>query len=142
VTRDDLAVVSRLFACWSAGDLEGMLSCLDPRLEWRAAADGRLYKGHDGAREFFARWQDAGQQLEVPLQRAIEVAPGRILVVGRLRVLRPGRGLADSPGVWGHHVDNGLVTRIESFASEREATDSLRMARRAASAKPAAAHRR
>jgi ketosteroid isomerase-like protein len=141
VTRDDLAVVSRLFACWSAGDLEGMLDCLDPRLEWRAAADGRLYKGHDGAREFFGRWQDAGQQLEVPLQRAIEVAPGRILAVGRLRLMRPGRGLADSPGVWGHYVENGLVKRIQAFASEREAIDALRAAKPAASPKPAAAQR-
>lgn len=141
MTRDDLAVVSRLFARWSAGDLEGVLSCLDPELEWRAAADGRLYKGHDGAREFFRRWQDEGQQLEVPLQRAIEVAPGRILVVGRLRVLRPGRGLADSPGVWGHHVENGVVTRIQSYPSEREAIDALRAAKPVANGTHAAAQR-
>jgi hypothetical protein len=103
-----------------------MLSCTDPGLEWHAAADGRLYKGHDGVREFFNRWQDHGQQLEVPLQRAVEVAPGRILAVGRLRLLRPGRGLADSPGLWGHHVEGGLITRIQSYHSEREAIEALR----------------
>jgi hypothetical protein len=109
-----------------------MLACLGPGLEWHAATDGRLYKGHDGAREFFNRWQDEGQQLEAPLQRAIEVAPGRILSVGRLRVLRPGRGLADSPGVWGHHVEGGLVTRIHAYPSEREAIEALRRDPRAA----------
>jgi ketosteroid isomerase-like protein len=125
VTRDDLALVSRMFACWAAGDLEGMLECVDPELEWRAAADGRLYRGHDGVREFFVRWRSAGQRLEVPLQRAAEAAPGRILVVGRLRLTRPGRGLADSPGVWAFHVSEGRITLIESYSSEREATRAL-----------------
>ena len=126
MTRDDLAVVSRMFACWGEGDLEGMLACVDPELVWHAAADGRVYNGHDGVREFFALWRSAGQRLEVPLQRAIEVAPGRILAVGRLRLMRPGRGLADSPGVWVFHMSEGQVTRIESYRSEREAAQALR----------------
>jgi ketosteroid isomerase-like protein len=125
VTRDDLAVVSRLFACWGEGDLEGMLACADPDLEWLAAADGRLYRGHGGVREFFIRWREGAQRLEVPLQRAIEVTPGRILAVGRLRLTRPGRGLADSPGVWIFDVDCGQVTRICSYRSEREAMQAV-----------------
>jgi ketosteroid isomerase-like protein len=125
VTRDDLAVVSRMFGCWGEGDLEGMLACVDPELEWRAAADRRLYKGHDGVREFFGRWRGARQRLEVPLQRAVEVAPGRILAVGRLRMTQPGRGLADSPGVWLFFVEAGFITRIQSFRSEREAIEAL-----------------
>jgi ketosteroid isomerase-like protein len=125
VSRDDLAVVSRMFACWGEGDLEGMLTCVDPALVWHSAADGRPYQGHDGVRAFFARWRDAGRRLEVPLQRAVEVAPGRILAVGRLRVIRPGRGLADSPGVWVIDVSEAQVTRIESYTSERDAVEAL-----------------
>jgi ketosteroid isomerase-like protein len=117
--------VSRMFACWGEGDLEGMLACADPDLEWLAAADGRLYRGHGGVREFFIRWREAGQRLEVPLQRATEVAEGRVLAVGRLRLTRPGRGLADSPGVWIFDVDCGRVTRIQSYQSERAAMQAL-----------------
>jgi ketosteroid isomerase-like protein len=117
-----------MFACWAGEDLEGMLECADPSLEWHAAADGRLYKGHAGVREFFKRFQDDGQRLEVPLQRAIELAPGKILAVGRLRLMRPGHGLADSPGVWAFHVRRGKVIRIESYRSEREATEALKAA--------------
>jgi ketosteroid isomerase-like protein len=130
VTRDDLAVVSRMFACWAADDLEGMLECVDPALEWHAAVDGQLYKGHAGVREFFSHWQGgSSERLEVPLQRALEVAPGRILVVGRLRTIRPGRGLADSPGVWAYHVDAGLITLIHAYRSEREAIQALKASR-------------
>jgi ketosteroid isomerase-like protein len=121
VTRDDLAVVERMFACWGDQDLEGMLECVDPELEWHAAVDGDLYRGHDGVREFFARWRSGRQRLEVPLQRAEEVAPGLILVVGRLRLMRPGRGLADSPGVWLFHVSGGRIGQIQAYPSEREA---------------------
>jgi ketosteroid isomerase-like protein len=114
-----------MFACWGEGDLEGMLACADPDLEWLAAADGRLYRGHGGVREFFIRWREGGQRLEVPLQRATEVAEGRVLAVGRLRLTRPGRGLADSPGVWIFDVGCGRVTRIQSYQSERAAMQAL-----------------
>jgi ketosteroid isomerase-like protein len=125
VTRDDLAVVSRMFACWGDEDLEGLLSCVDPELEWRTAADGRLYKGHDGARAFYTRWRASRGRLEVPLQRTVEVAPGVILAVGRLRLMRPGRGLADSPGVWLFRVGEGRITHIHAYRSEREAMEAL-----------------
>jgi len=125
MTRDDLAVVSRMFACWAAEDLEGVLECVSPKLRWVTAADGKLYKGHDGVREFFDRVRANGQRLEVPLQRTAEVRPGCILAVGRLRVVRPGHGLADSPGVWAFYVEDGKIVRIQSHPSEREALDAL-----------------
>lgn len=102
-----------------------MLECADPELEWRAAADGRLYRGHEGVREFFER-QSAAQRLDVPLQRVREVGPGRVLAVGRLRVIRPGRGLSDSPGVWAFYVNDGRISRIEAHGTEREALAALR----------------
>jgi ketosteroid isomerase-like protein len=129
VTRDDLAVVSRMFACWASDDLEGMLECTDAELRWHAAVDGELYEGHDGVRRFFERGQANGQRIEAPLQRAIEVSPGRILVVGRVRLMRPGRGLADSPGVWAFHVQNGRITMIHAYRSESEAIEALKAAR-------------
>lgn len=124
MTRDDLAVVSRMFACWAAEDLEGMLDCVSPELEWVTAADGKHYEGHEGVREFYSTMRDNGQRLEVPLQRTTEVRPGRILAVGRLRMVRPGQGLADSPGVWVFHVADGKITGIYSFPSERDALDA------------------
>jgi ketosteroid isomerase-like protein len=102
-----------------------MLECVDPELEWRAAADGRLYRGHEGVREFFER-QHREQRLDVPLQRAAEVGLGRVLAVGRLRALRPGRGLSDSPGVWAFYVSDGRITRIEAYGSEIAALAALR----------------
>lgn len=120
-----MAVVSRMFACWGAQDLEGILRCVDPDLEWRSAADHRIYSGHDGVREFFRRRQAESERLEAPLQRLVEVGAGTVLAVGRLRVMRPGRGLADSPGVWLFHVSGGLITHIHAFASEREAMEAL-----------------
>jgi ketosteroid isomerase-like protein len=125
MTRDDLAVVSRMFACWAAEDLEGMLECVGPKLQWVTAADGKLYKGHAGVREFFETMRANGQRLEVPLQRTAEVRRGVILAVGRLRMVRPGHGLADSPGVWAFHVKDARIVRIQSYSSERDALESV-----------------
>ena len=126
MTRDDLAVVSRMFACWAADDLEGILACVHPNLEWRSTLDSRVYEGHDGLREVFTRWRRGAEQLEVPLQRAVEVSPGQILAVGRVRVLRAGRGFADSPGIWVLHMESGRIRRAEAFRSERDARQAIR----------------
>jgi ketosteroid isomerase-like protein len=126
VTRDDLAVVERMFGCWGDEDLEGMLACVDPSLRWHSAVDGRVYSGHDGVREFFNRWRVTERRLEVPLQRAAELAPGVILGVGRVRMMRPGRGFADSPGVWLFRLADGRITLVESYRSERDAIRAAR----------------
>ncbi len=115
-----------MFACWAADDLEGMFGCVDPDFEFRSATDGNLYKGRDGLREFYERWRDRGERLEIPLQRAVEVSPGRILAVGRVRVLQSGRGFADSPGIWVMQVEHGRLIRAEAFRTEREARQALR----------------
>jgi ketosteroid isomerase-like protein len=115
-----------MFACWGNDDLEGILSCVDPDIEWHSAIDSRAYRGHAGMREVFERWRGMGDQLEVPLQRVVEVSPGQILAVGRIRILRPGRGLADSPGIWLLHTQDGRVKRAEPFHSEREARQAIR----------------
>ena len=126
MTRDDLAVVSRMFGCWGADDLEGILACVHPEIEWHSTLDSCVYRGYDGVREVFDRWRTHGEQLEVPLQRAVEVAPGRILAVGRVRVMRSGRGMADSPGIWLLDLEGGLIKRAEAFQSEREARQAIR----------------
>jgi ketosteroid isomerase-like protein len=118
-------VVERMFAAWAARDVEALLGCVDPEVEWRTAADGQVYRGHEGAREFFER-QMTAQRLDVPLQRVAQVGPGRVLAVGRLRLIRPGRGLSDSPGVWAFHVSDGRITRIEAYGSEIAALAALR----------------
>lgn len=125
MTRDDLAVVSRMFACWAAEDLEGMLDCVSPELEWVTAVDGKLYKGHAGVRKFYETMRSNGKRLEVPLQRTAEVRPGRILAVGRLRTVQPGQGLADSPGIWVFSVADGQITRIQAYPSERAALEAV-----------------
>jgi ketosteroid isomerase-like protein len=118
-----------MFACWAAEDLEGMLECVSPKLEWVTAADGRLYTGHEGVRDFYGTMRADGQRLEVPLQRTAEVRPGVILAVGRLRMVKPGRGLADSPGVWAFYVKDGRIVRIQSFPSERDALEIVAAAK-------------
>jgi hypothetical protein len=59
----------------------------------------------------------------------VEFAPGCVLAVGRLRLIQPGRGLADSPGVWTFTVANGRISEIRSYRSEREATQALQTRR-------------
>jgi ketosteroid isomerase-like protein len=47
-------VVRRLFALAAAGDVEGYLELVDPDVTARPLTGRRVYRGHEGIRQFFA----------------------------------------------------------------------------------------
>ena len=52
----------RLYAAYNAHDMEAMLACCDPSLEFHSAfarVEGGVYRGHDGWRTFIQDMRDA-----------------------------------------------------------------------------------
>jgi ketosteroid isomerase-like protein len=55
VSLENIEVNRRLLAAYNARDLEAMLACLDPSIEFHsafAAVEGAVYHGHDGVRSW------------------------------------------------------------------------------------------
>src|SRR3546814_2733720 len=63
-------IVSRAYATFNAGDVEGSLAFLHPEIEWNTyivpGPGGGVYHGHDGVREL---WSDAKKENGIATRR-------------------------------------------------------------------------
>ena len=58
MSQENVDLVRRALEAFPRGDMDEMLSYLDPELEWHSAivggAEGNVYRGHEGFRRWFA----------------------------------------------------------------------------------------
>ena len=67
MSERNVELYRRLFKAYNASDVEAMLACCDPRIEFHSAfALGGVYHGHDGYRTFIDDMRDAwGDEIRV-----------------------------------------------------------------------------
>jgi ketosteroid isomerase-like protein len=128
VSSQNIEIVRRLLERWSNGDLEGFIEGVDPELEWRTSGIypdvDPVYHGHDGFRKFWRDFHETWETLSMEL-RDTAVAGDQIAfsfhfdATGRDGV-RAGRDQASFVT-----LRNGLLFRIENYASWDEALDAL-----------------
>ena len=124
---ENVELARRLYAALSRGDIEAFIDQIDPEVEFRsliAEAEGKVYRGHQGMREW---WADVGQSLGV-----LEYEPEEFRAVGedglmiRVRVKGEVRDLPIEQTMW-------QVARVgeqgpfwwQTFRSEDEALAEL-----------------
>lgn len=94
VSQEDVENLRRGYAAYSRGDLPGALELIDPRFEIHTSGafldEGRVYRGHDGVREFLAMLSEAFEDVSYEPEEILEAEDDRYLVLARLR----GRGKA------------------------------------------------
>ena len=74
------------YAAFKAGDLNGVLSALDPDIEWRvptALPQGGDFHGHDGVIAYFGRLAQTLEAPEVDVEAVLEDGD-RVVVLGRV----------------------------------------------------------
>lgn len=117
-------IVREGYRRFNAGDLDYVLSYVDPQVEWRdssAVPGGRIHQGIDEVRpfleSFFRVWEDPRFEVE-----EVESAPGRCLVSVRF----VGRGQksgaeVDAAIAHVHEWRDGKVFRATTFFDRAEA---------------------
>lgn len=108
--RPALSIVRELFARRAAGDREGVLELLDPRIELA-----------DGLRDLVDAGGSDARHVETPLHELVELDSEHALGVGRVRIHERGIGLSDSPGAWTFTVRDDRIVRIDAHRSKRAA---------------------
>jgi ketosteroid isomerase-like protein len=128
VAGHNIEIVREAIARWNEGDLEGFVARLDPEVEWRTSGlypgVEPVYRGHDGFRRFWRDFHEAWETLSMEIIEAVEVRDRVAFsfhfdATGRDGV-RAGRDQA-SVGT----IRNGLLWRIENYASWDDARDAL-----------------
>jgi ketosteroid isomerase-like protein len=128
--RDSVELVRRAYLAWQEGDLDGLISLLDPQVTWspvlRFLEGRRTAVGHRAVRRWF-RWIRITYRSVEPLPRQFEDHGHRVLVLGRLvGGSRLGEGDLDVAVAWVWTVRGERIAAMQAFRDERAARQAIR----------------
>ncbi|CAN5233351.1 hypothetical protein BH24ACT23_BH24ACT23_08910 [soil metagenome] len=124
-----MEIARAAYAAINRGDLEGFLALVDPEVEFRsliAEAEGRIYRGHDGVREWWQRVANALGGLKFELVRLHDLGDrgyAELVVTGNVQ------GVDIPQTMWQAFViRDGKAIWWTSFRTEAEAHKALEVA--------------
>lgn len=115
----DEATVRRWFDAFNSRNLEGMLACMHPYVDFhplRLHGLESTYSGHGGVREWFAELQrlEHGHQIELSEVRAS--SGGKLVAAGTLKTADP----AGPASFWAlERFEGGMIIAAHHFLSDR-----------------------
>lgn len=124
---DDVEIVRRFYDAIGRKDFDTMFALAHDDAEWdlrEAALDERVYRGHEGLREYFVPLWEVAPEFSVDVQ---DLAARGDRVIARVRVLAQGRSsgidTARSYGaVW--TLRDGKIAAMRVYADPDEALSS------------------
>jgi len=116
---DPVAQVRDLWDAWAVGGLEALLSHVDDDAEWEPYATGRVLRGSDELRAFWADVVARGERREPTLYR-VERHGDVVISTGALRIVREGH-LTESQLAWVHVFAGGRLRSTTAYDTRAEA---------------------
>jgi ketosteroid isomerase-like protein len=122
-------LVRRVYVAWEEGDVEQVLSLVDPQVNWspvlRFLEGERAAVGRQDLRRWFRHIRITYRSLR-PVPQRFEDHGDHVLVLGRLvGASRLKEGDLDVPVAWIWTVDAGRVSAMEAYREERTARQAL-----------------
>jgi ketosteroid isomerase-like protein len=115
----DETTVRRWFEAFNSRDLEGMLACMDPHVDFHPLPLHGLevaYHGHSGVSEWFAGLQRLAHSHRIELAEATSLGTGRVIAAGTLTVADP----AEPASFWAlERFEAGLIVAARHHLSDR-----------------------
>ena len=128
MSQENVEVVRRSLDAYAAGDVDGMLAYIDPEGELHSAiiggAEGKVYRGHDGFREWLADSLESFEELRIVADEFRDL-DDRVVMFGRIsaRGRESGLELASATG-WVFTVRRGRVVKAEGFLNRADALEA------------------
>jgi ketosteroid isomerase-like protein len=125
-----LDAARRGYACWEAGDYDGMLELATPDFEFvpaiAASVEGGSIRGHDAFRRFFADLDETWETFRISADDFRE-AGGRVMSIGRLTAKGRGSELElDQPIYTVLWFRGDRIARMQSFLEESAAQTAFK----------------
>jgi ketosteroid isomerase-like protein len=131
MSKENVAVVRRLYEAAARRDNATIYSLYDPEIEWdasrtsRGVVTGRVVHGHDGLQKWLREWYGAWENIHDDLEELIEAGEHDVISVMTQR----GRGRASGVDVadrlatiW--TIRDGRIIRVAWFPTREEALDA------------------
>ena len=127
MSEENVETVRRSLEAFQRGDMEEMLSYMDPEGELHSAivggAEGNVYRGHEGFRKWYADSFESFEELRNEWSEFRDLGD-RVLVFGRVKARGRESGVElDSPMGWVFTVRRGKLMKAEGFLSRAEALE-------------------
>jgi uncharacterized protein len=128
MSQENIEIVRRSLQAYADGDVEEMLSYIDPEGELQSAiiggAEGGVYRGHDGVRRWFAETRESFEDLRTELTEFRDLGD-RVVGFGRVHARGRESGLElDSATGWLFELRGGKVIRAQGFLNPAEALEA------------------
>jgi uncharacterized protein len=128
MSRENVEIVRRTLEAYAGGDLEEMLSYFDPEGELHSAiiggAEGRVYRGHNGLRRWFAETQESFEELRTELTEFRDLGD-RVVGFGHIHARGRESGLElDSATGWVFELRAGNVVKAQGFLNPAHALEA------------------
>jgi ketosteroid isomerase-like protein len=127
----NVEVIQRLADAINRGDLEAVLDCYDPEVDFsplRATLRGS-YKGHDGVREWWADTQESFAAFSLDPEEIRDVGDSRVLAIGVLRTRGQGSGVetsVDTASVI--ELREGRIVALKDYGDRAKAREAAGLA--------------
>jgi ketosteroid isomerase-like protein len=129
MSQENVEIVRRAAVAWGRGEIDELVSDIDPKFELRSAilggAEGTVFRGHDGIRRWFASSSESFEEMSVEWSdfRGLD---DRVLALGCVRARGRGSGVRlESPIGWVFTVGRGKLVRGDGFFSHAEALEAV-----------------
>ena len=129
MSEENVEIVRRSLEATNRGDIEEVLTYIDPDGELHSAiiggAEGNVYRGHDGYRRRYAETEATFEELRTDLTEFRELGD-RVVGLGHIYARgRESGAELDSATGWVFTLRNGKVLKAEGFLSPDKALQAV-----------------
>ena len=128
MSQENVEIVRRSFTTFTRGDTALFLELLDPDVEWiplMAALEGRVYRGHDGVRQWLKGLLADWESFEAYPEDFCDLG-GRVLVFGHWRARGRASGVElERAAAWLYDVKGGKIVREQTYTDRAEALEAV-----------------
>ena len=129
MSQENVEVARRSISDFNRRDIAAFLEPIDPNVEWiplGAALEGRVYRGHEGVRQWFEDLAADWEVFEISVEEIRDLG-NRVLSLGHWRAKGRGSGvpLEDQPSAWLSEFKDGKCVRFQTYSDRAEALEAV-----------------
>jgi ketosteroid isomerase-like protein len=129
VNSDNSELVRRGYEAWNRGDVDGVMSFLDPEVEWRGYThipESGTLQGRDDVKVWLERFLDAWEQLDIDVTELID-SGDQVVALVRFRGSGKGSGVPVEGGTDAHMwtVSDGRIVAVTLYQGTQEALKAI-----------------
>ena len=132
MSQANVELVRATWEAWERGDTDGVLSFMDPEVEWLTAIDrglgraGSVYHGHEGMRELWNLWRSEFDDFSIQADEIHDLADQRVLTLAHWQFRGRASGImVESQLALLMTLRDGKVVRSEDYLSHKEALEDV-----------------